>query len=87
MNNFQFIFFQFIFCLLKRLQALSVDCSLYMYINLKEYSSKVRSSFYAPNFGKVEGAYWFGPVGPSVCLSISPSVTLLAAEKLKNCLC
>ena len=24
-------------------------------------------SFYAPNFGEVEGAYWFGPVRPSVC--------------------
>ena len=23
--------------------------------------------FYAPNFGEVEGAYWFGPVCPSVC--------------------
>ena len=25
--------------------------------------------FYAPNFGEVEGAYWFGPVRPSVRLS------------------
>ena len=26
--------------------------------------------FYGPNFGEVEGAYWFGPsVRPSVCLS------------------
>ena len=23
--------------------------------------------FYAPNFEEVEGAYWFGPVRPSVC--------------------
>ena len=28
-------------------------------------------SFYAPNFGEVEGAYWFGPVPPSVCLSVT----------------
>ena len=28
--------------------------------------------FYAPNFGEVEGAYWFGPVCPSVPLSIRP---------------
>ena len=27
--------------------------------------------FYAPNFGEVEGAYWFGPVRPSVRLSVS----------------
>ena len=26
--------------------------------------------FYAPNFGEVEGAYWFGPVRPSVHLSV-----------------
>ena len=36
--------------------------------------------FYAPNFGEVEGAYWFGPVSPSVH-------NTLAAEKLKNLLC
>ena len=29
---------------------------------------------YAPNFGEVEGAYWFGPVHPSVRLSVCPSV-------------
>ena len=45
--------------------------------------------YYAPNFGEVEGAYWFGPVHPSVCLyvhlSIRPSVrNSLAAEKLEN---
>ena len=33
-------------------------------------------SFYAPNFEEVEGAYWFGPVRPSVRLSVSPSVRL-----------
>ena len=27
-------------------------------------------TFYARNFGEVEGAYWFGPVRPSVCLSV-----------------
>ena len=27
--------------------------------------------YYAPNFGKVEGAYWFGPIRPSVCLSVT----------------
>ena len=43
---------------------------------------------HAPNFGEVEGAYWFGPVRPSVRLSVSPSVrNSLAAEKLKNRLC
>ena len=26
--------------------------------------------FYAPNFEEVEGAYWFGPVRPSVRLSV-----------------
>ena len=26
-----------------------------------------RRSHYATNFGEVEGAYWFGPVRPSVC--------------------
>ena len=25
----------------------------------------------APNFEEVEGAYWFGPVRPSVCLSVT----------------
>ena len=40
--------------------------------------------FMPPNFGEVEGAYWFGPV----CPSVSPSVrNTLAAEKLKNRLC
>ena len=24
-------------------------------------------AYYAPNFEEVEGAYWFGPVRPSVC--------------------
>ena len=28
--------------------------------------------FYAPNFGEVEGAYWFGPVSPSVRPSVCP---------------
>ena len=32
--------------------------------------------FYAPNFGEVEGAYWFGPIRPSVHLSVRPSVYL-----------
>ena len=27
-------------------------------------------NFYAPNFGEVEGPYWFGPVRPSVCPSV-----------------
>ena len=30
--------------------------------------------YYAPNFEEVEGAYWFGPVRPSVRLSVCPSV-------------
>ena len=30
--------------------------------------------YYAPNFGEVEGAYWFGPVRPSVCPSVCLSV-------------
>ena len=34
-----------------------------------------RSSFYAPNFEEVEGAYWFGPVRLSVCPSVRLSVT------------
>ena len=28
-------------------------------------------TFYAPNFEEVEGAYWFGPVCPSVGLSVT----------------
>ena len=32
--------------------------------------------FYAPNFGEVEGAYWFWPVRPYVCTSVRPSVCL-----------
>ena len=32
--------------------------------------------FYAPNFGEVEGAYWFGPVRPSVCPSVCLSIIL-----------
>ena len=44
--------------------------------------------FYAPNFGEVDGAYWFGPVRPSIRQSVCPSVrNTLAAEKLKNRLC
>ena len=31
--------------------------------------------YYAPNFGEVEGAYWFGPVRPSVCPSVRLSIT------------
>ena len=27
--------------------------------------------YYAPNFEEVEGAYWFGPVRPSVHLSVT----------------
>ena len=33
-------------------------------------SSYVCLVFYAPNFEEVEGAYWFGPVRPSVRLSV-----------------
>ena len=44
-------------------------------------SAELSMNFYAPNFGEVEGAYWFGPGRPSVCPSVHNS---LAAEKLKN---
>ena len=37
----------------------------------------VSEFFYAPNFGEVEGAYWFRPVCPYVR-------NTLAAEKLKK---
>ena len=43
--------------------------------------------FYAPNFEEVEGAYWFGPVRPSVRLSVRPSVRLSVRNtfwKLRN---
>ena len=40
---------------------------------------------YAPNFGEVEGAYWFGSVRPSVRLSVSPSVRLSVTRwQLRN---
>ena len=35
---------------------------------------KLSGVFYAPNFEEVEGAYWFGPVRPSVRPSVCPSV-------------
>ena len=41
------------------------------------------SSFYAPNFEEVEGAYWFGPVRLTVCPSVSP-LHLLLVVKLEN---
>ena len=41
------------------------------------HSPTPKDYFFAPNFGEVEGAYWFGPVCPSVRLS-------LAAEKLEK---
>ena len=36
----------------------------HLHLKRKEFA------FYAPNFEKVEGAYWFGPVHPSVRLSV-----------------
>ena len=44
----------------------SVNCSFWM--QNKFTGSQI---FYAPNFGEVEGAYWFGPVCPSVHLSVT----------------
>ena len=38
--------------------------------HLHQFVWTFRFSFYAPNFEKVEGAYWFGPVRPSVHLSV-----------------
>ena len=32
--------------------------------------SKWKIHYYAPNFEEVDGAYWFGPVRPSVRLSV-----------------
>ena len=37
-----------------------------------DLSYKIDIDFYAPNFGEVEGAYWFGPVRPSVHPSVCP---------------
>ena len=34
---------------------------------LHVYTMKLETSFYVPNFGEVEWAYWFGPVRPFVC--------------------
>ena len=34
------------------------------------------------NFEEVEGAYWFGPVHLSVCVSVSPCVTLAYVHEL-----
>ena len=48
------------------------------------FTRNIKSYFYAPNFGEVEGHIGLGlSISPSVCLS----VTQLAAEKLKNRLC
>ena len=43
---------------------------------IREVFLSFPGGFYAPNFEEVEGAYWFGPVRPSVRLSVSPSVRL-----------
>ena len=40
--------------------------------------------FYAPNFEEVEGAYWFGPVRPSVRLSVCLSVTLFGSSETQE---
>ena len=37
-----------------------------------KYAADEKLTFYAPSFEKVEGAYWFGPV----CPSVRPSVRL-----------
>ena len=41
--------------------------------------------FYAPIFGEVEGAYWFGPVCPSsVCPSVHSSVILFGSWETRE---
>ena len=40
--------------------------------------------FYAPNFEEVEGAYWFWPVRPSICLSVCLSVTLFGSSETQE---
>ena len=40
--------------------------------------------FNAPNFEEVEGAYWFGPVRPSVRPSVCLSVTLFGSSETQE---
>ena len=44
--------------------------------NKQKEQNRISIDFYAPNFGLVEGAYWFGP---SVRLSVCPPVTLFGS--------
>ena len=48
-----------------------IDKFYYGAIGNQAHCSYSSSLYYAPNFGDVEGAYWFGPVHPSVCLSVT----------------
>ena len=54
--------------------------------NFGEMSTDDRHKvYYAPNFGEVEGAYWFWPVRPSVRPSVCPSVRLsVTCWQLRN---
>ena len=49
----------------EEIQKLQKKCSGEV-VKAYHISSAIRWGFYAPNFGEVEGAYWFGPVHPSV---------------------
>ena len=64
------------------------DPELCHFDNIKPSPQKPLGQFwnYAPNFGEVEGAYWFGPVRPSVRLSVCPSVTLFGSWETQELL-
>ena len=61
-------------------------CVYIKLINFEKFDQKFLASqfrhrlllllFYAPNFEEVEGAYWFGPVRPSVSPSVRNSLAV-----------
>ena len=65
---------RFIDVLLMGEEHMGKSHNLYYQINsltTKKQTTKFSSAnFYVPNFGEVEGAYWFEPVRPSVRLSV-----------------
>ena len=58
-------------------QHVFTECA---YVGNQIWSVQSGHDFYAPNFGEVEGAYWFGPVCPSVCPSVRETQEPLMLE-------